>query len=366
MSAREIDIVRHVHFPCGRRSVAGVSSGAFQEKPESGTLLVPALAIGWSPRLGRMKMTTCLSVALCVDGGNVDQAAVTIASVLAHLSPGPPLAFHVFYGEPPSRRSRRLETLRVAPHRLFVHYVENRFRNIGIFDHVTPAALLRLQLGEFLPDLDRVLYLDADILAVADIRPLLAADLGDAVVGAVQDLGLHAAIAEEKVTGRLDYILHVRDALGWDPDNFAYVNSGMLLLDLAALRRERFGERAGQLVLDHPHRFRWRDQDAINLLLRGRVVLLDPRWNSMVWFLEREPRRGHADMAATVLQRRDPWLLHFSGPSKPWHGLVDIPDYRRWWRAAVRTSPIWGLRWFRLLLATAGAQAWGWIRRERR
>lgn len=234
------------------------------------------------------------------------------------------------------------------------------------FDHVTPAALLRLQLDEFLPDLDRILYLDADILAVADIRPLLSTDLGGAVAGAVQDLGLHAALAEEAVTGRPDHVLHVRDALGWDPDNFTYVNSGMLLLDLATLRREGFGARAGQLVLDHPHRFRWRDQDAINLLLRGRVALLDPRWNTMVWLLEREPRRHYVDMAAAALQRRDPWLLHFSGASKPWDSLVDIPDYRRWWRAAIRTSPLWGLRWLRLLLATAFTSMRGSIRRERK
>ncbi|MFA6154177.1 glycosyltransferase family 8 protein [Mesorhizobium sp.] len=311
-------------------------------------------------------MTPCTSVALCVDGGNVDQAGVTIASVVAHLSPGPPLTFHVFHGEPPSRRSRRLARLRVGPHRLLVHYVENRFRNIALFDHVTPAALLRLQLGEFLPALDRVLYLDADILAVADIRPLLDTDLGGAVAGAVQDLGLHAALAEEAITGQPDHVLHVRDALGWDPDTFIYVNSGVLLLDLAALRRERFGERAGQLVLDHPHRFRWRDQDAINLLLSGRVVLLDPRWNTMVWFLEREPRRHHADMAAVALQRRDPWLLHFSGACKPWHGLVDIEDYRRWWRAALRTSPVWGMRWLGLRLAAAASPAARLIQRRRR
>ncbi|MBN9221210.1 MAG: glycosyltransferase family 8 protein [Mesorhizobium sp.] len=303
-------------------------------------------------------MTTCLSIALCVDGGNIGQAAVTIASVLAHLSPGPPLAFHVFHDEPPSRRSRRLERLRMGPHRLFVHHVENRFRDMAPLDHVTPAALLRLQLGELLPDLDRVLYLDADILAVADIRPLLSADLGGAVAGAVQDLGLHAALAEEEVTGRPDHLLHVRDALGWDPDNFTYVNSGMLLLDLAKLRREGFGARAGQLVLDHPYRFRWRDQDAINLLLQGRVALLDPRWNTMVWLLERETRRLYVDAEAAALQRRDPWLLHFSGASKPWDSLVDIPDYRRWWRAAIRTSPLWGLRWLRLLLATALMPVW--------
>ncbi|MBZ9675399.1 glycosyltransferase family 8 protein [Mesorhizobium sp. ES1-1] len=314
----------------------------------------------------RAAMRACDSVALCVDDGNARQAAVTIASVIAHLSAGPALTFHIFHGGPPSRRSRRLESLHVSPHRLCVHYVENRFRSLALFDHVTPAALLRLQLGDLLPTLDRVLYLDADILAVADIRPLLATDLVSAVAGAVQDFGLHAALAEEAVTGRPDHLLHVRDALGWDPDDFIYVNSGVLLLDLATLRRERFGERAGQLVLDHPHRFRWRDQDAINLLLAGRILLLDPRWNTMVWFLEREPRRHHADIAATALQRRDPWLLHFSGACKPWHGLCDLAHYRRWWRAALRTSPLWVLRWLRLRLAAVRAPVSGLIRRTRR
>ncbi len=171
-------------------------------------------------------MTACLSVALCVDGGNIDQAAVTIASVLAHLSLGPPLTFHVFYGERPSRRSRRMGALRAAPHRVFLHHVENRFRDIALFDHVTPAALLRLDLGELLPDLDRVLYLDADILALADIRPLLATDLGGAAAGAVQDFGLHAALAEEAITGQPDFILHVRDALGWDTGNFTKIRTG--------------------------------------------------------------------------------------------------------------------------------------------
>lgn len=313
-----------------------------------------------------LSVAPCLGVALCVDSRNIDQAAVTIASVLNHLSAGPPLTFHVFYGEPPSHRSRRMGTQWAAPHRVLVHHVENRFRDIALFDHVTPAALLRLDLGELLPDLDRVLYLDADILAVADIRPLLTTDLGGAVAAAVQDFGLHAALAEESFTGRPDFVLHVRDALGWDTGNFTYVNSGVLLLDLAALRRERFGERAGQLVMENPHRFRWRDQDALNLLLRDRIALLDPRWNTMVWFLEREPRRHFADRTATALQRGDPWLLHFSGPSKPWDCLADIPDYRLWWRAAIRTSPVWAGRWLGLLLATGGTSVWRLLRRRNR
>ena len=68
------------------------------------------------------------------------------------------------------------------------------------------------------------------------------------MAGAVQDFGLHAALAEEAVTGRPNHVLHVRDALGWDPDNFIYVNSGVLLLDLAALRRERFGDSWDEMI----------------------------------------------------------------------------------------------------------------------
>ena len=46
----------------------------------------------------------------------------------------------------------------------------------------------RIFLPELLPDVDRVLYLDVDTLAVDSLEPLWATDLGDAPGGAVTNV----------------------------------------------------------------------------------------------------------------------------------------------------------------------------------
>jgi len=299
-------------------------------------------------------MTPCTDIAFCVDRRNLPHLAVVIDSIWEHLGPGPALTFHSIYDGPPDGPATRFVRRPVGPHRVrLVHAAEHPFGALPMLDHVSAAALLRLRLGELLPAVDRVLYLDADMLVLRDLRPLLATDLSHALAAAVIDYGLHAATEHERQLGAGDHRRHVRETLGWDPDDFTYVNAGLLLLDLAALRRDDFAERATRLVLDHPSRFLWRDQDAVNLLLAGRIRLLDPRWNALVWHLEREERRHFARPAERVvaaLQRRDPWILHLTGLYKPWLRLVDLPAYRLWWRQAFRTSPRWYASYLWLLL----------------
>jgi lipopolysaccharide biosynthesis glycosyltransferase len=298
-------------------------------------------------------MRPCTDIAFCVDKRNLPQLAVVIDSILEHLGPGDPLTFHIVYDGEPDRSVARFAGRSAGRHRIRIVQAQHPFGVLPMFDHVTAAALLRLQLGKLLPDTDRVLYLDADMLVLRDLRPLLATELGNSAAAAVVDYGLHAATHHERQLGADDHRRHVREVLGWDPDAYTYVNAGLLLLDLATLRRENFDERATQLVLDDPGRFRWRDQDAVNLLLAGRIRLMDPRWNALVWHLEREERRHFAHPAERVvaaLQRRDPWILHLTGSYKPWLRLVDLPAYRLWWRQAFRTSIRWRAIYLSLVL----------------
>ncbi len=300
-------------------------------------------------------MDSHTDIAFCVDRHNLSQVAVVIDSILEHLGPGPALTFHVVYDGPIDRTVESFARRALGgQHRLhLVRAPRHPFGSLLEFDHVTASALLKLWLADLLPGCERVLYLDADTLVLRDLRPLLATPLGDSVAGAVVDYGLLAAAEHERKLGVDDHRRHIREVLRRDPDDFTYVNSGVLLLDLAALRREDFADRATRLVLDQAHHFRWRDQDALNLLLGDRIGLLDPRWNALVWHLEREERRHHARSAermVAALQRRDPWIAHLTGPCKPWLHLIDLPYYRHWWRQAFRTSPRWYARYLQLWL----------------
>ena len=157
------------------------------------------------------------------------------------------------------------------------------------------GALLRLALDRHLgPCYARVLYLDADVLAVQDLRPLLAAPLNGRTIGAVPDLGIVTHV-RQKVAAH-------RSELGLADDDL-YFNSGVLLFDWpAALQRNAF-DRVRAMLASRP---RWRapDQDALNLSLKHEWQPLDYKWNVT----------GLLQEGTAV----EPAIHHFTASEKPW------------------------------------------------
>ena len=175
----------------------------------------------------------------------------------------------------------------------------------------TPAALLKFNLPFLLPELDRVLYLDGDILVRSDLTPLWNADLEGATIGAVRDSGsLYFNYKYSKICP-------------------CYFNSGVMLLDLAKMRKTDASTRLIQTkrVENASSKKRLMDQNAFNIVFRNDVKLLPIRWNLLLVNLKRAEFRWtlsdieHAygvrypDFQA-MLDNAAIW--HFSSKDKPW------------------------------------------------
>lgn len=170
-----------------------------------------------------------------------------------------------------------------------------------------PAAMwYRTFLPRLLADVDRVLYLDADAIAVDALEPLWATDISDDYVAAVTNV--------------------------WEPwnraypvelglaDPTAYFNSGVLLMNLDAMRRDDCSRR----ILDCARsrdRMVWPDQDALNVVLGERRVELHPRWNVMNSVMVFPEAIDVFGAEAVEEARQRPGIRHFEGPwaNKPWH-----------------------------------------------
>lgn len=169
----------------------------------------------------------------------------------------------------------------------------------------------RLLAGCFLPaELDRVLYIDPDILVLNSLRPLWETPM---------EGRLFAAASHTGKTGLMNNINQVR--LGTD---CKYFNSGVLLIDLNAARAQvrpqdifRYAEEKGKALL-------LPDQDILNALYGDRTLELDDTlWNydarNYNTYLLRSG--GVCDMDWVM---RNTGILHFCGKSKPWQ-----PGYLR-------------------------------------
>jgi lipopolysaccharide biosynthesis glycosyltransferase len=184
---------------------------------------------------------------------------------------------------------------------------------LPVHGYFTPAMWYRVLAPELLGDLDRLLYLDSDIIAVDSLAPLWDADLDGAVIAAVTN------VLEPQYLGR-------PRQLGL-PESQQYFNTGVLLMDLAAMRRDGWAAALFDYARSTGEELIWPDQDTFNVVLGGRRRALHPRWNcmnSIFLFEESVDVFGRQTVAEA---RANPAIRHFEGPglNKPWHYMCDRP-----------------------------------------
>lgn len=158
-------------------------------------------------------------------------------------------------------------------------------------------------------DIDRVLYLDPDILIVNPITPLWELDLGGNIFAAASHTGL---------TEMTNGINHAR--LNTE---HPYFNTGVMLIDLNAARRVVTAEDIFDCVSAHEKELILPDQDVFNMLYGGYTLPVDDAvWNY-------DARKYSKYMIRSSGKRDLNWvmantaILHFCGRHKPWN-----EDYR--------------------------------------
>lgn len=219
---------------------------------------------------------------------------------------------HVHLLRDASLPDRDLEALRqvVAGHPgdATLHVLDGaaeRVQTLARSDRFPPAIWYRVLVAELLPDLPRVLYLDADTLINAPLTDLWRTDLEGHALGAVTN-----PLFPEMVP-------RIRSELGL-PDGSSYFNSGVLLLDLELWRADEISAQVLHFAERHRHLI-WPDQDALNAVLHTRRLHLHPRWNAMPGLWELPPSFMPYPPDQAQEARHDPAIVHFVGPHKPWH-----------------------------------------------
>ncbi|MCX7344483.1 MAG: glycosyltransferase family 8 protein [Alphaproteobacteria bacterium] len=178
--------------------------------------------------------------------------------------------------------------------------------------HFTPATYLRLLLPEVLP-LDKLIYIDADTLVLGDLSDLFAIDLGERVLAGVPD----------PAGARVSKIAR---AAG-DP----YLNTGIMLMDTARMRREGSLARCREIYRDFEREITWVDQCIINKYAEHRKLALPEKWNRLCFSNALSP-----DESKRILSRENTRVLHFLGPIKPWQECCNPVVSSFWWRHADR------------------------------
>lgn len=117
----------------------------------------------------------------------------------------------------------------------------------------TYMALMKTVLGEIFENINQILWLDCDTIIDDDITDIFEIDLSGYY---------YAGVAEPKKCH----------------DIFRYINVGVLLCNLDALRKMQ--KEVEMVAFLNRYQLGWPEQDCINLLCQGRIRLIDSIYNA--------------------------------------------------------------------------------------
>lgn len=242
-----------------------------------------------------------INLLLAADARYGRYAGIAIASIVAS-NPGEPFTVHLFSNGVRRGDLRKLRgLLKRAGVGLWVYDVAARLaanQPPPARGHLTATAYARLMMGELLPtSLNRVIYLDCDVICTGELRPLW--QLGDAVpvLGATLDR-----------TGA-----RWKPLLGLAPEA-PYFNSGVLIVNLDGWRQRDVARRIIDWIAANPAKATLADQDAINACLGDEIMPLPDCWNLQI---------GKDSGALPRERLNEAVLLHYTGGQKPWRFRFD-------------------------------------------
>ena len=251
-----------------------------------------------------------IPVFFTIDESYVPFLSVALHSAICNASPENRYRAIILHQDVSETSQRRIEALAAPnfeisfiPMRDGLESITDRMSNRLRCDYFTLTIYFRLFIPTMFPEYDKAIYIDSDVVVLGDLAELYQIDLGDNYIGACPDL----SVVDVPPLAR-----YMEEGVGVDRHH--YINSGVLLMNLKALREKEFDRHFLQLLNTYHFDCIAPDQDYLNAICAGKIQYLDGTWDTM-------PDDTKPPVA-------NPKLIHYNLFSKPWcYDNVQYGDY---------------------------------------
>lgn len=251
-----------------------------------------------------------MNILITVDDNYIDVALDMLYSLKLY---NDNLVIHVIYDnlsrESVIRLKNYIYAYNIGELKLY-HFDQNDFElSVGKIEYLTKTCYLRLYAPYIIKDVDRILYLDPDIVCLDSLDELYNTDLGDNVLGAAPNM----------LRKDVEYLKEIMLNSLKLPLDSEYVNSGVLLIDMNKYRESLSLEGLNTFLKNNNHTIEYQDQDTINFLFNRKIKILDNKYNYQI---------NAVDWWKIDLNQV---LIHYSEAKKPWkedyHDLLRARPY---------------------------------------
>lgn len=254
-------------------------------------------------------------VALAADNNFAPPLGISIYSIIKNISEQDVLDIVVLdCGIEQENKDKIRSLVEGTPHQVtFVPCDLSMIKGIHISERWSIATFARLFLPDILPKVERVLYLDSDVLVRGSLTELFSMDMRDALIAGVRDIGIwpRYKLYPENL-GRF----YVNEDFVKMFSRVDYLNAGVLLFNLDLARKENFTEKCLRCLQEHGHEIKLLDQDVINFVCAEKRKVLPLRFNMPAFAKKEEVPVPFQEEFSSM--EKDCVIVHYMSQNKPW------------------------------------------------
>lgn len=239
------------------------------------------------------------NICYSLDSAYIEQLTVSIASILKNADVQENINFYILDGGLTKKDKKHIELLKNIK-TFNVEYLsmnDSDFKEYPLLKekssdykdyHVTLPTYFRFKLPDLLTNLDRVLYLDCDVIVNGSLKKLFDVQIDDCAVAMVLD----ADTAKESKRLKLK----------------KYFNAGVMLLNLDFWRKNHVEAELLKYAKANKSEILWQDQDIVNAVLSEKIKELPKTWNYQYFQYE----------SINSNELVESGIIHLAGRFKPW------------------------------------------------
>lgn len=275
-----------------------------------------------------------IPIVFAFDNNLVLPACVCISSLLMNAKEDTFYDIFILYSEKEKLAKTGLDKI---PHyfpncKIQYRVVDNTFDTAFEIRGITTPAYYRLLIPELIPEYDKVIYSDVDIIFRMDLSDLYNLNIDSYYLAATRDLGLNFDEDGKKYIASVDGLVQGE-----------YLQSGFIVLNSKKMREDHLVSCFRKLS---QKKLKYQDQDILNLSCKGHVLFLSLKYNMTdysYYYVNRDPEQiVNLFDIHEIKDALKHGNIHYNG-HKPWKKYS--VNFDIWWEY-YRKSPFFDEKYY--------------------
>ena len=256
-------------------------------------------------------MDNKINIVFASDNNYAQHTAVAMASVLVNTKVPQKIQFYLIDDEiQQENKEKIIKTVQNLGGNIeFIKIKNSKLEDCYVSGELSRASYFRLDIANILDEsIEKIIYLDCDLLVYDDIEKMWQLDMGGKPVAATCDLGIMASARVRKQKNKFIGL----------PFDTPYFNAGVLIMDLKKWRDGNYAEAI--IALATQNKYPNHDQDALNKFFMNNWQEIPLRWDvippvfNLFFKIVTKP-----DLRKKAIEAKlNPAIFHYAGGYKPW------------------------------------------------